>query len=55
MYEQDLALNNLQWLMCHETKPNQINVVIFYSAIAFPIKAQSARAVKFADCISAEG
>ena len=20
----DLALNNLQWLMCHETEPNQI-------------------------------
>ena len=20
----DLALNNLQWLMCHKTKPNQI-------------------------------
>ena len=22
MYEEDLALNNLQWLMCHKTKPN---------------------------------
>ena len=21
----DLALNNLQWLICHKTKPNQIN------------------------------
>ena len=21
----DLALNNLQWLMCHKTKPNQIH------------------------------
>ena len=19
----DLALNNIQWMMCHETKPNQ--------------------------------
>ena len=24
MYKQDLALNNLQWLICHKTKPNQI-------------------------------
>ena len=24
MYKEDLALNNLQWLICHETPPNQI-------------------------------
>ena len=24
MYEEDLALNNLQWLICHKTQPNQI-------------------------------
>ena len=23
MYKEDLALNNLQWLMCHKTQPNQ--------------------------------
>ena len=23
MYRKDLALNNLQWLICHKTKPNQ--------------------------------
>ena len=23
MYEEDLALSNLQWLICHKTKPNQ--------------------------------
>ena len=23
MYKQDLALNNLQWLICHKTQPNQ--------------------------------
>ena len=23
MYKKDLALNNLQWLICYETKPNQ--------------------------------
>ena len=22
MYKMDLAFNNLQWLMCHKTKPN---------------------------------
>ena len=24
MYTEDLALNNLQWLICHKTQPNQI-------------------------------
>ena len=24
MYKKDLALNNLQWLICHKTKSNQI-------------------------------
>ena len=23
MYKQDLALNNLQWLICHKTKPKK--------------------------------
>ena len=23
MYKEDLALNILQWLMCHQTQPNQ--------------------------------
>ena len=23
MYKEDMALNNLQWLVCHKTKPNQ--------------------------------
>ena len=23
MYKEGLALNNLQWLICHKTKPNQ--------------------------------
>ena len=23
MYKEDLTLNNLQWLMCHEIKSNQ--------------------------------
>ena len=24
MYKEDLVLNNLQWLICHKSKPNQI-------------------------------
>ena len=24
IYKEDLALNNLQWLICHKTQPNQI-------------------------------
>ena len=24
MYKEYLALNNLQWLICHKTQPNQI-------------------------------
>ena len=23
MYKEDLALNSLQWLICHKTQPNQ--------------------------------
>ena len=25
MYKEDIALNNLQCLMCHKTKPSQTN------------------------------
>ena len=25
MNKKDLVLNNLQWLICHKTKPNQTN------------------------------
>ena len=24
MYKPDFALNNLQWLICHKTKPNPV-------------------------------
>ena len=26
MYKKDLALNNLQWLICHKTQPNQTKI-----------------------------
>ena len=42
MYTQDLALNNLKWLICHKTQPNQII-------------AQSAGSVEYTKCTSAEG
>ena len=29
MYNEDLALNNLQWLICHKTKPNETKSYIF--------------------------
>ena len=32
MYKKDLALNNLQWLICHKTqlKPNHIYLIYMY-------------------------
>ena len=27
MYKEDLALNNLQWLICHKTQPNQTELI----------------------------
>ena len=27
MYKNGFGINNLQWLMCHKTKPNQINLI----------------------------
>ena len=29
MYKEDLALNNLQWLICHKTQSNQIIYLIY--------------------------
>ena len=29
VYKEDLALNNLQWLICHKTQPNQTKSYIF--------------------------
>ena len=31
MYKEDLALNNQQWLICHEPKPNQTKHILFNS------------------------
>ena len=28
MYKEDLALNNLQWLICHKTKPNKHSYMV---------------------------
>ena len=39
MYKEDLALNNLQWLICHKTKPNHTerNPQIFLEFEKLPI------------------
>ena len=29
MYKEDLALSNLQWLICQKTKPNQSELYLF--------------------------
>ena len=28
MYKEDVALNNLQWLICHKTKPSQQSKIL---------------------------
>ena len=33
MYKEDLALNNLQWLICHKINPNQIKRSFFQAAV----------------------
>ena len=30
MFKQDLVLNDLQWLICHKTKPNHIYLMYIY-------------------------
>ena len=30
MYKEDLALNNLQWLICHKSQQNQITIYLIY-------------------------
>ena len=30
MYKEDSALNNLQWLICHKTKPGHIPPIYMY-------------------------
>ena len=29
MYKEDLALNNVKWLICHKTRPNQTKPNMF--------------------------
>ena len=33
VYKEDLALNNLKWLMCHETQPSQIIYIYIYVCV----------------------
>ena len=41
MYEEDLELNNLQWLICQKTKLNQTNLLKDDLKIQFKIKELS--------------
>ena len=29
MYKHDKSLNNVQWLICHKTQPNQITYILY--------------------------
>ena len=49
MFKNGFRINNLQWLMCHKTKPNQTK------PNTQNISAQFAEAVDYTDCISVEG
>ena len=33
MYKEVLALNNLQWLICHKTQPTQIHEQVLHSIL----------------------
>ena len=33
MYKKDLALNNLQWLICHKTKPTNLPNLDIYTVM----------------------
>ena len=55
----DLALNNLQRLICHKTKlkpkPKTVFCYLSYLGATDIYIAQSAEAVEYTDCTSAEG
>ena len=38
MYKEDLALNNLEWLIYHKTKPNQVTILSKNNCIIIKIK-----------------
>ena len=34
IYKEDVALNNLQWLICHKTKPNLRNLDFYHQGFS---------------------
>ena len=32
MYKEDLALNSRQWLICHKTQSNQVQIIRIYTS-----------------------
>ena len=45
MYKEDLALNNIQWMICYKTKPNKIGIldifVLFFDHISERVSVYS--------------
>ena len=41
----DLALNNLQWLICHKTKPNQTKADVSIGGVEDYIKTSKERQI----------
>ena len=40
MYKKDMALNNLEWLICHKTKPNSLNVLTVIESVNLLLERQ---------------
>ena len=47
MYKKDLALNNLQWLACYKTKPNQNTFLKVISLKVYAIVRQDFELTQF--------
>ena len=54
MYKEDLTLNNLQWLICHKTKPNSNQSVwlLITFLVILTMIPQSPPYVVIKDCCS---
>ena len=40
MYKKDLALNNLQWLICHKTQKNENKIYLYKMLMSVFIKEE---------------
>ena len=44
MYKKDMALNNLQWLICHKTNPSQ--TIYFHTLKCFQVLLSTNNSIK---------